>query len=162
MIKTNLLFKIEQSLILMGFLVAIPLSIVYSNVENTNLKYLFFSIPLIFYLIISNIRIVFLHDNNQILKGFALFNQCFYKKQINLINWKKITILNSKKSLSNSHKGNGHEVYFHTYDLTLLNEKHTKKKRIIIFDNAESAEELITFFTNHSSLKREIYCPDFS
>jgi len=49
-----------------------------------------------------------------------------------------------------------------SFDITSLNDKHTKKERLVILKKEQNALKAIEFITTHSSLREEIYSPDFS
>ena len=53
-------------------------------------------------------------------------------------------------------------VSYNAFDIYLLNTKHTKKDKIMSLKSYEKAQEAIRFLTKYSSLKFELYSPDFN
>ncbi|UAB82258.1 hypothetical protein INR76_05720 [Marixanthomonas sp. SCSIO 43207] len=50
---------------------------------------------------------------------------------------------------------------FNSFDIYLLNKKHTKKDKLIGLKNISRANSAIEFMTKNSDLKFELYSPDF-
>lgn len=53
-------------------------------------------------------------------------------------------------------------VNYSSFDITSLNEKHTKKSRLVILKKESSAKKAMEFILANSNLREEIYSPDFS
>ena len=50
---------------------------------------------------------------------------------------------------------------FNSFELFVLNEKHTKRDSVLYFKNEQNAEQAIDFLTTDFPLKHEIFSPDF-
>ncbi|WP_124981121.1 hypothetical protein [Nonlabens xiamenensis] len=104
-------------------------------------------------------------SNNRIARSWFWFGIPIRMKTINADKYPVISVLRmgKKQKLAWTVAANPDlSVSYSSYDITSLNEKHTKKERLIILKNQRNAENAIAFILNHSNLREEIYSPDFS
>lgn len=106
-----------------------------------------------------------LKEGSNLYRGLYFKNKRILKKKIGITDKSKISILKFKRSqkmawFSVARPDLGSE--FNAYDITLLNDKHTQKERLVSLSNNDIAEKTIEFLEAHFNLTYEIYSPDFS
>lgn len=93
-------------------------------------------------------------------RGLVLF-----KKSRNLSNKNSFAILKLRKSQKLAFFTPANPDWSHsfdTFDIALLNSKHTEKDIIISLKNQDNADKASDFLKKHSHLTLEVYSPDFS
>ena len=104
-------------------------------------------------------------DDHQIYKGIFLFNFLLYIKRINLRNKTCFSILKFKKRqkyafVSAANPDASHS--FNTFDIYLLNKKHTEKEMLISLKKEQKSKLASDFISSFIGFTCEIYSPDFS
>ncbi len=104
-------------------------------------------------------------DNQGIYVGYFSWNKLIFKDPITLLNISAVSILKFKRRQRGAYLSVANpefSVSFNTFEIYMLNEKHTTKNKILTLRNEEKAKQTIEFITRNSNLKHEIYSPDFS
>tara|TARA_R110002072_G_scaffold22666_4_gene79638 strand:- start:10070 stop:10501 length:432 start_codon:yes stop_codon:yes gene_type:complete len=103
--------------------------------------------------------------NNELFIGVFYFKVLFFKKRIDLSKWSKISLLkfNKRQKLAFFTSANPDlSEQYNSFDVCLLNEKHTRRLVLISLKNEENTQIVIRFLSENFSLKYETYSPDFS
>lgn len=103
--------------------------------------------------------------NNKLYIGVFYFKVLFFKKQIDLKEWTKISILkfNRRQKFAFFTSANPDLAErFNAFDVCLLNNKHTKRLKLISLKKEVNSQNAIRFLNTNFSLKYETYSPDFS
>ena len=126
-------------------------------------------IPLVIALIIL-IMLLFLKEgilkkNNDLYQGTYLFGKLLIKKKVSLLDKPKVAILKLRKrqkmawfSIANPDQA----LSYHKNDITLLNDKHTRKELLVSLDDENLANKTISFLEENFNLTFETYSPDFN
>lgn len=104
-------------------------------------------------------------DNHQLYKGLFIFNTLVFKKRVDLKNRTCFSILKFRKSqkyafFSAANPDAAHS--FNTFDVYLLNKKHTEKDLLISLKKEKNSKLATDFIASFRDFKYEIYSPDFS
>lgn len=96
--------------------------------------------------------------------GYFAWGKLLFTESIGILNNPFVTILKFKKRERAAYHIANPEFSqsFNSFDIYLLNKKHTVKKEIISLNNEQKAESAISFLIENTKLKYEIYSPDFS
>lgn len=103
--------------------------------------------------------------DNKLYLGVFYFNILFFKKQIYLGEWNKVSVLkfSRRQKLAFFTSANPDlSEQFNSFDLCLLNDKHTRRHVLISLKNEENVQNAIRFLSANFNLKFEVYSPDFS
>ncbi|MEM7381742.1 MAG: hypothetical protein AAF361_11170 [Bacteroidota bacterium] len=103
-------------------------------------------------------------DKNGIYKAVFLGQFLLIKQKIKLQDKVACSILKFRKSqkysfFSAARPDLAHE--FNAFDVYLLNQRHTRKLKILSLKKEEKSQMAINFLMEHTGLKHEIYSPDF-
>lgn len=103
--------------------------------------------------------------NNKLYIGVFYFNILIFKKHIDLNDWTKISLLklSRRQKLAFFTSANPDlSERFNSFDVCLLNEKHTRRLALTSLRNEDNAQNAIQFLNANFNLKFETYSPDFS
>lgn len=125
-------------------------------------------IALIIFLLLLLITILkkgLVKDTHQLYIGTFIFNTLLFKKRVDLRNKTCFSILKFRKSqkyafFSAANPDAAHS--FNTFDIYLLNEKHTEKDMLISLKKEKNSVLASDFISSFKHFKYEIYSPDFS
>jgi len=158
--KTHIILSIGAPFIIIIFLLL-----------RTNLNSIGYLILLIFILIYTTIVCLaftkrgLLKQNSDLFRGLFFMNKLILKKKIILNNKTKVAILKFKKNQKMAWFSDAKPdmaTEFNTYDITLLNNKHTQKEMLVSLSNEAICNTTIDYLEREFNLKHEIYSPDFS
>ncbi len=166
-LEANLSFqqKIHVSIfIALGMIGTINLVLFGSTLKSLLLLF-FFASGTILGLILFFSKNGLAKDNYGIHKAVFLGQVLLIKQRFQLKDKVACSILKFRKSqkysfFSAAKPDLAHE--FNAFDVYLLNERHTRKLKILSLKKEEKSQMAIDFLTEHSDLKYEIYSPDFS
>ena len=104
-------------------------------------------------------------NNIHLYKGIFIFNILLLKKKIDLKDKVSFSILKFRKSqkyafFSAAYPDASHS--FNTFDLYLLNQKHTEKDLLISLKKENNSKLATDFIASFKDFNYEIYSPDFS
>lgn len=104
-------------------------------------------------------------NNLHLYKGIFIFNILLFKKKINLKNKICFSILKFRKSqkyafFSAASPDASHS--FNSFDLYLLNKKHTEKNLLISLKKEKNSKLAKDFVASFKDFNYELYSPDFS
>lgn len=104
-------------------------------------------------------------DTHQLYTGIFIFNTLVFKKRVDLRNKTCFSILKFRKSqkyafFSAAKPDAAHS--FNTFDIYLLNEKHTEKDMLISLKKEKNSTLASDFISSFKDYRYEIYSPDFS
>ena len=129
-------------------------------------------LAIISFLIISFIAIAIffmkkgiVKDQNGLHIGYFSWKKLIYKYPITFKNLNVITLLKIRRKSRGAFASISQPdstVSFNSFEIHLLNDKHTTKHKVIALKKENKANETIDFLTKHSKLRHEIYSPDFS
>lgn len=124
----------------------------------------FFAVFLLFIVLIFS-RKGFLIKKDRLYRASFFTGIAVHKKKVELKERPVISILKFKKKqkfafFSAARPDLSHN--FNAFDIYLLNNRHTRKNRLLSLKKEGMATEAIVFLTAHTSLKNEIYRPRFS
>ena len=110
-------------------------------------------------------------ENKLIHIGYYLFGLKIFKQKVEAENMKIITLLKFIKSTNyNYEKRHPSNVtrwepnlnyQSNSFQIFLLNENHTKKKKVLSLVNEQNSNKAIEFIKKNTNLKIEIYNPNF-
>ncbi|PHS67021.1 MAG: hypothetical protein COB12_05015 [Flavobacterium sp.] len=138
---------LKLNLNIKGFLILMLLLIIYS-----------------FLISISFSKRGFLKIKSDLYLGFFFFGKLFFKKKIDISRTPKIAILKFKKSQKLAWFSVAKPdlaTEFKSFEINILNNKHTRREPIIILKDEKNVDPAISFLTSNFSLKNEVYSPDF-
>lgn len=97
--------------------------------------------------------------------GYFTWEKLLFLEPIGILGKSSVSILKFKRrgraaftSIANSDFSEA----FNTFEIYLLNEKHTVKEKVLTLKTQEKADSAISFMTEQSRLVFELYSPDFS
>ncbi|QKX03481.1 hypothetical protein HN014_00625 [Aquimarina sp. TRL1] len=103
--------------------------------------------------------------NDNLYRGLYFRKKLILKKKIDLTHKTKVSILKFKRSQKMAWFTVANpdlSTVFNSFDVTLLNDKHTIKDPLVSLNSNDLAEKSIEFLEQNFDLKFEIYSPDFS
>ncbi|MDX6748094.1 hypothetical protein SHK09_14955 [Polaribacter sp. PL03] len=135
---------------------------------NLSLKdYLIISICAICYAFLISIAFLkrgFLKRNSNLYIGSFFLSKLFFKTRIDISETPKLAVLKFRKSQKlawfSDAKPDLADIY-QTFEINILNERHTKRESILDFKKNENVEPTIDFLTSNFDLKYEKYNPNF-
>ena len=104
-------------------------------------------------------------DNQGINVGYFSWGKLILKDPITTLNVSAVSLLKFKRRERGAYMSIANPEFstsFNTFEIYLLNKKHTIKNKIITLRREENAISTIEFITRNSDFKHEIYSPDFS
>ena len=135
-----------------------------------------FSVGIFFKMSIFLLIYVFLFFIAFLKRGFIALDDKLYrvvflgrivllKKYINLFERPKLSVLQFKKTqklpfFSAARPDMANE--FNSFEINILNDKHTHREAIIDIVDEQKAAATVTFLTTHFDLQHEIFSPDFT
>ncbi len=103
--------------------------------------------------------------NNNLYRGLYFRKQLILKKKIDITNKTKIAVLKFKRRQKmawfSAARPDLDTIYNH-FDITLLNDKHTVKEKLISLEKEKFVDLSIEFLEQNFCLVYEQYSPDFS
>jgi len=97
--------------------------------------------------------------------GYFTWGKLVLKSSIHLFNLPVITLLKFQRKSRGAFRSVANpkfSVSFNSFEIYLLNEKHTVKRKILTLKHEEKANFAIDFISLHSQLRKEVYRPDHS
>ncbi|TCI93034.1 hypothetical protein [Tenacibaculum sp. M341] len=157
----------QKTHILMVFgapIILVIIKLISLDITNSLLSLLFVCLFLIV-VSVTFLKTGLLKEDNSLYRGVYFLGKLIFKKKISLEDKNKVTILSFKKSQKMAWFSAANpdlSLTFYRSDITLLNEKHTRKEMLVSLDNEYLANEVLNFLEIHFALKHEVYSPDFS
>ena len=148
------------------FIICIPFIIIVKSQGWIQIIAIFVFIACLF-LGISTIYIKkgFVKNNKGIHIGYFSLGKLLILEPIGLINRNKVSILKFKRRQRAAFVSIANPEFseqFNSFEIYLLNEKHTIKEKVLSLKSDKKAKSAIEFLTKNSKLIYEIYSPDFS
>ena len=106
----------------------------------------------------------FIKYNSDLYRGLFFKDKLILKKRIDLTDRPKISILKHRKSQKLAFFSAARPdlaTEFNSFDINILNDKHTKREEIMSLKDNTNVEKTIQFLTSNFNLKNEIFSPDF-
>ncbi len=106
----------------------------------------------------------FVHDKTGTHLGYFSWGKLLIKEPITLLDRPILTVLKFKRNQKLGFISAANPEFsesFNTFDIYLLNEKHTLKDKVIGLKSDKASKQAINFLTNHLPLRYEVYSPDF-
>ena len=136
--------------------------------SNLNYKgYLALIILLIIYFLLISIAFLkrgFIKINSNLYRGSFFREKLFFKKRIDISKTHKVAVLKFKKSQKLAWFSAAKPdlaTEFNSFEINILNDKHTKRESIIDLKKKDNVERTINFLTTNFDLKSEVFSPDF-
>lgn len=136
--------------------------------SNLNYKgYLALIIFLIIYSLLISIAFLkrgFVKINSNLYRGSFFRQKLIFKKRIDISKTPKVAVLKFKKSQKLAWFSAAKPdlaTEFNSFEINILNDKHTKRESIIDIKKKDSVERTIYFLTTNFDLKSEVFSPDF-
>lgn len=136
--------------------------------SNLNYKgYLMLIILLMIYLLLISTAFLkrgFVKINSELYKGSFFREKLIFKKRIDISKTPKIAILKFKKSQKLAWFSAAKpdlSTEFDTFEVNILNKKHTKREAILDLKKKNNVDRTISFLTSNFNLKNELYSPNF-
>ncbi|WP_437369685.1 hypothetical protein [Maribacter litoralis] len=134
------------------------------------MKLLNFGLIVLFGLVISySIIMMFSKNglavkNNELYKADFFLGKLIFKSKVKLSDNPAFSILKLRKRQKVIYSVASPDASYGliSYDIYLLNEKHTQKKCVMSLRNEMSSKKASEFISTYTELKFEIYSPDFS
>lgn len=126
---------------------------------------LFFSLILFVGISIFFIKKGIIKDGNGLQIGYFSWRKLIYTEPISLMNMQVVTLLNFRKKRREFHTdvtSPDFSVSSNSFEIYLLNNKHTVKRKVIVLNSEDKANAAMDFLSKHSKLRHEIYSPDFT
>lgn len=134
------------------------------DVKNSILTLLFVCLFLVS-VSVTFLKSGLLKEQNSLYRGIYFLGKLIFKKKVSLEDKNKVTILKFKKSQKMAWFSAANPdltLTFYRSDITLLNDKHTRKEMLVSLDNEHLTNEVLNFLEINFGLKHEVYSPDFS
>ncbi|WP_378184986.1 hypothetical protein ACE939_08885 [Aquimarina sp. W85] len=137
---------------------------------NSNLNYkgcLALIIFLFIYSLLISIAFLkkgFIKINSNLYRGSFFREKLFLKKRIDISQTPKVAVLKFKKSQKLAWFSAAKPdlaTEFNSFEINILNDKHTKRKSIIDLKKKDNVERTINFLTTNFDMKSEVFSPDF-
>jgi hypothetical protein len=135
---------------------------------NLNIKGFFILMLLLiiysFLISISFSKRGFLKIKSDLYLGLYFLDKLFYKKKIDISKTPKIAILKFKKSQKLAWFSVAKPdlaTEFNSFEINILNNKHTKREAIMVLKDEKNVKPAISFLISNFPLKNEVYSPDF-
>ncbi|WP_159949981.1 hypothetical protein [Polaribacter septentrionalilitoris] len=129
--------------------------------------YLILSLCIICYLFLISIAFLkrgFLKRNSNLYIGSFFLGELFFKKRIDISKTPKLAVLKFRKSQKlawfSDAKPDLADIY-KTFEINILNERHTKRESILNLKKKEYVKPTIEFLSSNFDLKYEKYNPNF-
>jgi hypothetical protein len=106
----------------------------------------------------------FIKINSNLYRGSFFRGKLFFKKRIDISKTPKIAILQFKKSQKLAWFSTARPdlaTEFNSFEINILNERHTKREPILDLKNKDNVERTVNFLTANFDFKSEIYSPNF-
>ncbi|TMM28681.1 hypothetical protein FDT66_13850 [Polaribacter aestuariivivens] len=138
------------------------------NNMHLNMKdYLILLLCVICYAFLISIAFLkrgFLKKNSNLYKGSFFLGKLFFKTRIDISEKSRIVVLKFRKSqkfawFSDAKPDLAFE--YNSFEINLLNARHTKRKPILDLKKKENVEPITKFLTSNFGLKFEKYNPNF-
>jgi len=136
--------------------------------SNLNYKgYLALIIFLIIYSFLISIAFLkrgFVKINSNLYRGSFFREKLFFKKRIDISKTPKVAVLKFRKSQKLAWFSVARPdlaTEFNSFEINILNDKHTKRESIIDLRKKDNVEQTINFLTTNFDLKYEVFSPDF-
>jgi hypothetical protein len=146
-------------------LISIVVIIILSTRVDSSIGFLGLLLLLIAFILTAFSKKGLVKTNRDLYIGYYLSNTLLFKSKIDLNNKVCFSILKFKKSqkfafFSAANPDASHS--FNTFDIYLLNEKHTEKDMLISLKKEKNSKLATDFLTSFRNFRYEIYSPDFS
>ena len=136
--------------------------------NSLNMKdYLILSLCIICYTFLISVAFLkrgILKRNSKLYKGSFFLGKLFFKTRIDISETPKITILTFRKTQKLAwFSGAKPDLAFEykSFEINILNDRHTKREPILDLKKKENVEPTIQFLTSNFDLKYEKYNPNF-
>ncbi len=97
--------------------------------------------------------------------GYFSWGKLIIKNPIKFFNFPAVSILRRRRRERGAYLSIANPEFstsFNSFEVFSLNEKHTKKNKIISLRSEKNANKALDFILENSKLRRETYSPDFS
>jgi hypothetical protein len=162
-------FTFHQMIMLLGFsAISLMIFIQFVAIELTVLGYgiaLLFLMLGLYFLALTFSKKALIKKNGNLFKGKSIAGFVLSRKKINLDARPVLSILSFKKNQKFAFVSAARPDQadsFNSFELFILNEKHTQRDSLLYFKNKKNAEAAVAFLTTNFSLRQEVFSPDFS
>ena len=138
------------------------------SIIDLNIKgYLMLTILILIYgfiILLSFSKKGFLKIKSNLYRGLFFRDKLIFRKRIDLKDRPKISILKFRKTQKLAFFSAARPdlaTEFNSFEINILNDKHTKREEIVTLRNIRNAENTIDFLELNFDLKNEIFSPDF-
>ena len=172
-LERNLDFHQFKNVFILNFMCAFVLLMLMKVEPNLiiNLLKLIFGIAVVVCVCLIILKKGIVIENKLIHIGYYLFGLKIFKQKVETENMKIITLFKFIKSTNyNYEKRHPSNVtrwepnlnyQSNSFQLFLLNENHTEKKKILSLVKEQNSNKAIEFITKNTNLRMEIYNPNF-
>lgn len=161
-------FTIHQMILLIGFsAISLQFFLQLMDYNLTLSGYLtaaFFLTLTLYLLGLAFSKKTLIKKESKLYKGKSIFGILLTRRKIKLNDRPVVSILKFKKKQKFafvSAASPDQADAFNSFELFVLNEKHTQRDSVVYFSKEHSAEEAVAFLTQDFPLRHEIFSPDF-
>ena len=165
-LEPNLTFQQKIHVGIFIFLgLALIIALLATNFDASKLLYLAIALLVTsFFLVVFFSKNGLVYDGENIYTGVFIGQTLLLKNRINLSDKSACSILKFRKSqrysfFTAARPDLAHE--FNAFDIYLLNDRHTKKSRILSLKKESNSKMAIQFLEDNTDLKYQIYSPNF-
>jgi hypothetical protein len=165
-LEPNLTFQQKIHIaIFIFFGLAIITALLGTTVDASKLLFLALAVLVTsFFIVVFFSKNGLVHEGDKIYTGVFIGQILLLKNRINLTDKRACSILKFRKSQKYSfftaaRPDLAHE--FNAFDIYLLNDRHTKKSRILSLKKESNSKIAVQFLVDNTHLKHEVYSPNF-
>ena len=104
-------------------------------------------------------------NHSDLFVGYFTWGKLFYKQKVDLNQAKATSILKFRRRQRGAYMSLANPEYsttFNSFEVYVLNERHTKRSLLISLKKENNAKKALEFVVGNTELTKEIYSPDFS
>ncbi len=162
-------YSLHQKVMLFGFSFIAFTGFFNLISENLNMlgyliAFLFFTLS-IYFLALAFSKKGLLKRGQKLYKTSSFLGFIIFRRKISIIERPIVSILKFKKKQKFAFVSSANpdqSETFNSFEIFVLNQRHTKRDSVIYFKKKENADKAIDFLTTNFPLKHEIFSPDFS
>lgn len=104
-------------------------------------------------------------NNSDLFVGYFSWGTLSYKQKVDLNQAKAVSVLKFKRRQRGAYMSLANPEFsttFNSFEVYVLNERHTKRSLLISLKKENNAKKALEFVVRNTKMPQEIYSPDFS
>lgn len=104
-------------------------------------------------------------NNSDLFFGYFSWGKLLYKHKIDVDQAKAVSVLKFKRRQRGAYMSLANPEFsttFNSFEVYVLNERHTKRSLLISLKKENNAKKALEFVVENTEMSQEIYSPDFS